>query len=324
MPKDKEKSINPAAAARKAEKQKALKKGRLSIYPFHMATCSLQKLADLPIGKAAVATQRNERLAQRNPHRLQQQIDELKALEPSGALNPRDKKNLEGLERELARVKKAKEAVGNKHDQRRPGRDGKDKGVLGKRSRDERGGGERGERGGYRRKPRRSWDARSTSSSETDESVRKIPMPRDTPPPVPTRRPVMRQGHGTNANAEPLGERRLHPLPEKPQIQAQAVYEAKPVIRNLRKEAAAFVPAAVRRKQEEIKGAGGQEIYVATTNAEASGSVGDVTVAQEGQGATAAAEADLEDEMRRLREEEEQWRRETKQAQIEEVQDEEG
>ena len=57
MAKDKseKRALNPAAAALKAQKQAAAKKG-----------------------KAQVLAQRNERLARRNPDRLQRQIDDLK------------------------------------------------------------------------------------------------------------------------------------------------------------------------------------------------------------------------------------------------------
>ena len=87
MAKDKDRALNPAAAQRKLEKQKALKKG-----------------------KAQVAAQRTERLAHRNPHRLESQISDLHALRESsgGKLSTRDQKQLEELERDTARVKKAR------------------------------------------------------------------------------------------------------------------------------------------------------------------------------------------------------------------------
>ena len=65
----------------------------------------------------------------------------------------------------------------------------------------------------------------------------------------------------------PLGQndRRLgqEGLPDRPQaaaapkVEAKVVYESKPVVRDLRKEAVAFVPAAVRVKMEKVKGIGG-------------------------------------------------------------------
>jgi hypothetical protein len=238
MAKDKEKSINPAAAQRKAEKQKALKKG-----------------------KAAVQAQRNERLAHRNPERLQRQIDDLKALQAeTGKLSLRDKKTLEDLERDIARVRKAKEVVGDKLPERKPytgrddrrGRNGEGRGgsILGKRGRDQ-------------------YNEKDGSGSETDESVRRIPMPEDTPPPIP-RRPQQQRSQGplqgSSANAIPLGEgrgggeRQPHALPDRPQPvveQPKTVYEAKPQVRDLRKEAVkAFVPAVVKKKLDASKGVG--------------------------------------------------------------------
>jgi hypothetical protein len=109
-------------------------------------------------------------------------------------------------------------------------------------------------------------------------------MPRDTPPPIPkeildkwyqARRERHgygaggRGGQGTNANSTPLGETsRYRPdsgegsnaegLPPRPAVEVKTVYEAAPVIRDLRKEAvSAFVPAAVRTKMQKAKGVGG-------------------------------------------------------------------
>lgn len=209
------------------------------------------------LGKAAIAAQRTDRLAQRNPHRIQRQIDDLKASSPTSA---RDKKTLEDLEKELARIKKAKEAVGDKftssHGDSRGGRGGGGRGggrggVLGKRSRD----------GGS------SWGRDEEDSEDTDPEVRSIPMPRDTPPPIPHRRAQRGPNvSATNANATPLGvppgggERLPHALPDKPVVAppapVQTVYESKPIIRDLRKEAVNFVPAAVQRKLNAAKGVG--------------------------------------------------------------------
>jgi len=230
MAKDKERSINPAQAQRKLDKQKALKKG-----------------------KAEIQARRNEKFARRNPDRLQRQIDELKGVQDSGQpLKPKDKQILEELERDLRAVRKAREALGdkaptfggqNRHNRPDERRD-KNAGVLGKRRRDERD----------------QWREPS-SGSETDESVRRIPMPKDTPPPIPQQH---RRNRGTNANMEPLGEgrgggeREPHALPAKPAVQeVKTVYESAPAIRNLREEAVSkFVPTAVRKKQEAIKGSG--------------------------------------------------------------------
>lgn len=96
-------------------------------------------------------------------------------------------------------------------------------------------------------------------------------MPRDTPPPIPkdvldewyAKRRARRAATG-NANHEPLGEgkganreqRRSEP-PVAP-VEVKTVYEAKPVVRDLKKEAvSAFMPATVRMKIEKGKGQGG-------------------------------------------------------------------
>ncbi|KLJ10664.1 hypothetical protein EMPG_13971 [Blastomyces silverae] len=210
MAKDKERSINPAQAQRRLEKAKALKKG-----------------------KAEVQARRNEKLARRNPDRLQRQIDNLKAAEESGQpLRPSEKQHLEELERDLRAVKKAREALGDK-----------------------------------------------APTFDGDESVRRIPMPKDTPPPIPRQHHTPRRA--TNANMEPLGEGRGRgeaqatttivpvpvPLPPPPPAAAQpkpkpepkTVYEAAPVIKDLRKEAVSkFVPTVVRMKQEAVKGQSGR------------------------------------------------------------------
>ncbi|KAK2746508.1 hypothetical protein FQN57_003134 [Myotisia sp. PD_48] len=233
MPKDKERTINPALAQRKLEKQKALKKG-----------------------KAEIQARRNEKLARRNPQRIQRQIDDFKSLEETGqTLKPQQKQALEELERDLRAINKAREALGDKAPTFGTRRDdsqrGDKGGALGKRRRE-------GEDG----RPSRQWRQQEPSSgSETDESVRRIPMPRDTPPPIPRRHQQQRwrQGprpEGTGANA--VGERTMHTLPAKPHIpEAKAVYEAAPVIRNLQKEAISkFVPATVRMKQAAVKGTG--------------------------------------------------------------------
>ncbi|KKY22472.1 putative ww domain binding protein 11 [Diplodia seriata] len=157
----KDKSLNPVAAQHKADKQRALKKN-----------------------KANVAAQRNDRLAKRNPERLQRQIDDLKGAEERGEpLRPRDRETLNNLEKEVRAIRKAREALGD------------------------------------------HAPTFGSESSETDEDVRDIPMPHDTPPPIPP-----------------------------PAAEAKTVYSAAPVHRDLRKEASRFVPAAVAQKLAAAKG----------------------------------------------------------------------
>lgn len=177
---------------------------------------------------------------------------------------------LEGLENDLKAVQKAREALGDKAP------------TFG------RGGGQWGDRGGGDRgvlgKRRRGADDASSDEDGADvpEDVRSIPMPRDTPPPIPremldawyARRRARRQ---TNANMEPLGDGRTKGRGEgrgagdddqaeqmrargerPPAYEAKTVYEAAPVVRDLKKEAvSAFTPAVVRQKMDKGKGQGG-------------------------------------------------------------------
>lgn len=199
-----------------------------------------------PPGKSEQQARRNEKLAQRNPARIQQQIDDLKALKESGGkLSAHEEQALEALEKDLKAVKKAREALGDKapqfgHGPPRHGQRGD--GVLGKR--------------------RRDAEDESSSDNDVPDDVKRIPMPRDTPPPIP--KEILDEWYAKrrakrNAERPPAGER--PPVAEKPAapvVEAKTVYEAKPVIRDLRKEAvSAFMPAAVRVKIEKGKGQGG-------------------------------------------------------------------
>lgn len=123
---------------------------------------------------------------------------------------------------------------------------------------------------------KRRRDEESSEDEDIPDEVKSIPMPRDTPPPVPKevldkwyqkRRERMgqnrdnrdnRDNRGTNANTIPLGQNdRSAPVARAPPMEAKTVYEAKPIVRDLRKEAVSFVPAAVRTKMEKSKGIGG-------------------------------------------------------------------
>lgn len=219
MVKDKEK-FNPVASHAKSLKSAAIKKN-----------------------KAAVAAQRNERLAHRNPDRLQRQIDDLKSMQEAqgGELRPKDKQMLEQWERELKTIKKAREGKeeptgrGKRVDDKRQD----DRGSLGKRRRDDNGDVQRG--------PGRDWRTHNREqqnreqSPPTDEDVRRIPMPRDTPPPIPRRQ--------FNSNPQDGGP------PVRTLAPAQIKYSSAPQVRNLQKEATAkFVPAAVAAKLKALKG----------------------------------------------------------------------
>lgn len=192
--------------------------------------------------------------------------------------------------------------------------------TLGKRKRDDEGDGESG-------------------GSETDESVRKIPMPRDTPPPISPHH--LRRHDPKNANLQPLGEgrggeRMAHALPPRPDtpVQAQTVYEAKPVVRNLRKEAvSAFVPSVVQRKFGASKGEGRllepEEMDKLEQEGYTGGGVGsDQAHGADGGLVVNAAPAvgrggdDDHKNSKKLKEEEARFEREVRGVQMEEVEDE--
>ncbi|KAI4745002.1 hypothetical protein E4T50_04633 [Aureobasidium sp. EXF-12298] len=189
----KERNLNPVAAQHKADKKQALKKS-----------------------KANVQAQRNEKLARRNPERLQRQIDDLKSLATTQQLRPKDQATLDQLEKDLRAVKKARDVLGEKA----PRREGE-------------------QHGSEQRKRRRQDD---DEDDQTDEDVRKIPMPRDTPPPIPRRN-------------------QPHQLPNKPTaapVPAQTTYSSAPVLRNLTEESKRFVPAAVAQNIARQKGQNGR------------------------------------------------------------------
>jgi len=272
--------MNPAAAQHKLDKQKSMKKG-----------------------KAEALARRNEKLARRNPDRIQRQINELKQMQESGQkLRPREQQILEALEKDLRSVQKAREALGDKapkfNERGGDGLRGKGDGVLGKRR---------------RRDDRDHRFGQESDSSETDEEVRRIPMPRDTPPPIPRQYQKRDAGPAEGAPGP-------HALPNKPPVtESKTVYEAKPEIKDLRREAInKFVPAAVRVKQESIRGQGK---LLEPEEMDRLEKAGYQTGPAEGQ---PAANPDDDEERRRLLEEEERrFNQELRSVQIEEVEDEE-
>ncbi|RVX71434.1 hypothetical protein B0A52_05006 [Exophiala mesophila] len=231
MARDKERSINPAQQQRKLEKQKQLKKSR-----------------------AELQAKRNEKLARRNPDRLERQIQDLKALEASGDIKAREKAILEELERDLKAVRKARETLGDnapKFGNSRSREGENNNHVLGKRRHD-----------GERKFPHRR---RESPGSDTDDSVRRIPMPEDTPPPIPREfRRHNNHNHNHNGSHQDPSQQGLeqqdnhhHNLPSKPApvIESKTTYSSAPQLRDLKKEAVSrFVPDVVRRKQDAVKG----------------------------------------------------------------------
>lgn len=211
----KEKNYNPVQEAKKAEKQKQIRKQ-----------------------KATVQSQRNEKLARRNPNRIQRDIDNLKELDQNGAIRPHERQRLQELEKDLAAVNKARAALGDKAPVFKPERrfdDDRDRGDRGDRG---------GRGGGVLGKRTRDGQRKADDSSDTDADVRDIPMPRDTPPPIPRRYQYQQRQSQTEEDAPPE--------PKKPTI----VYEAAPQVRDFLKEATKFMPASVAQKMKLAKGEG--------------------------------------------------------------------
>jgi hypothetical protein len=201
-----------------------------------------------PLGKAEAVNRRNEKLAKKNPERLQKQIDDLKKITTGGGkLTKHEESVLESLERDLKQVNKAREALGDKAPTfARGGPRAPGQGVLGKRRRG-------------------NDNASSDDDTNVPDDVKSIPMPRDTPPPIPKeildQWYAKRRARRANANEIPLGEgkgsRKETPVQATP-AEVKTVYEAKPMIRDLKKEAvSAFMPTAVRMKMDKGKGQGG-------------------------------------------------------------------
>ena len=219
----KERSVNPAAQQRKADKQK-----------------------DIAKNKKQVQAQRNEKLAKRNPERIQRQIDELKELEQRSVLRPKDQETLNQLERDVKGIRRARDALGDAAPSFPERRDRREDG--GPRSTRQ----EQMERRHNQHLGKRRRDEEDAHSSDTDPEVRDIPMPRDTPPPIP------RQPRKEHADAQigPDGKRIPHALPSKPAAPAQTVYSSAPQLRDLKKEAVKFMPSAVSQHKSRVKGQG--------------------------------------------------------------------
>jgi hypothetical protein len=194
----------------------------------------------------------------------------LKAITAGGGkLSRHEEQVLEGLEKEIRVISKARESLGDKAPAfNRGGRRDGDSAVLGKRRRNSAG---------------------SSTDEDVPEEVRKIPMPRDTPPPIPKEvldqwyaKRRARRNPNTDAMREDAAQNEQQTLKtEASPIEAQTVYEAKPVMRDLQREAvSAFVPTAVQKKLNKGRGQGGlmepeeadqleKEGYIKSTNEEA-------------------------------------------------------
>lgn len=131
-------------------------------------------------------------------------------------------------------------------------------------------------------KRRRYAGEESSTDDDVPGDVRSIPMPRDTPPPIPKEildKWYAKRRAQRDANKQPLGEGRWKgrvndhnemaqgaasathhttlPKPQANPIEVKSIYEAKPALRDLHKEAvAAFVPTVVQRKLDRVRGKG--------------------------------------------------------------------
>lgn len=150
---------------------------------------------------------------------------------------------LDGLEKDLKAVNKAREALGDAAPVFRAPREADHRGVLGKRR-----------RGGLD----------SSDEEDVPDDVKNIPMPRDTPPPIP--KEVMdkwwakRRARQNAERAEAGGDEGKKESAQKTAApsEPQTVYESKPMVRDLRKEAvSAFVPTSVMMKMKKGKGQDG-------------------------------------------------------------------
>lgn len=187
-------------------------------------------------------------------------------------------------------MRKAREVVGAPKNGERSDRRDNERGDRG-------GFGGRG--GGMLGKRRRDDESSDEGDEDLPEEVKRVPMPRDTPPPFPkevldkwyqarrdkrarlnpdanfnsntgqsTKDSQLERRAGTNANSTPLGandrsaafSNRSEKEAEKERVvvreEAKTVYESAPVVRDLRKEAVAFVPGVVRKKLDLAKGVG--------------------------------------------------------------------
>lgn len=133
---------------------------------------------------------RNEKLARRNPYRLEKMVTALQSI-PAEFRSQNEIKQLEEMEKELRLIKKARAETGVEEEEKAPPR-------------------------GRKEKEKKEGEE---SESETDDEVRGIKLPPGPLPPLPGQE-------------------------EKKQI----VYEAKPILRDLRKEAAKFVPTHVKKR----------------------------------------------------------------------------
>jgi hypothetical protein len=247
MPKDKSLGTNPALKFHKENKRNLLKKV-----------------------KAERASARDAKLQQRRPDQIQAQINELKALESAGKINATDKRLLESLEHDLHRLRRLRAS-------------GKSSGTIITSDNLQRRAELQAQRSTRLPKvPQRSvyYDAvfnptgapppgmpykeiadeeESDSGGSTSSSVANIPMPSGTPPPLPQRahnqlsaqskaRQPAKGRPGRVASTDATTEVTKSLQAASP---VQTIYSAAPVLRDLIKDSARFVPSKIKRSSKD-------------------------------------------------------------------------
>ncbi|KAK9465698.1 hypothetical protein V1512DRAFT_271896 [Lipomyces arxii] len=230
MPRDK--GINPAQAQHKKDKANAIKKS-----------------------KAEKAQRMTEKLSKRNPDRVARQIETLKGLEQEGRLQGPDRKLLTDLEKQLLLINKAKDKVNAPSGSRKDGNTATsqiDKGV----DRHQNKSGVYVVRGHERRSiywdpvfnptglppdgfPYQEWNDHGSEEYEVyyrpdlhEQDATGIPVP-------------------TGAALRYIREQKKIEHNKTPVESATRItYEAAPVVRDLAKESASFVPSSVLQRQQ--------------------------------------------------------------------------
>ena len=249
----KRKKLQSCTGTAQSRQEEGNKKRQASLLFLHQQT---EPALTRSPGKSDIQARRNEKLSKKNPNRIQKQIDDLRNITVSGgSLTKHEESVLEALERELKAVKKAREALGDKAP------------IFFQRH-------IRDERNALDKRRRNNGD--SSEDSGVPEDVQDIPMPRDTPPPIP--KEVMDAWHARRrARWQARNQARMVPeqvdqvrdggrtgeqdRKPKPNVESKTVYESAPQVRDLRKDAVtAFMPPAVRAKMAQT--AKGQEDQV--------------------------------------------------------------
>ncbi|KAG4301714.1 hypothetical protein PCANB_001804 [Pneumocystis canis] len=249
----KEKNYNPAQEFHKKRKREYIKK----------AKAEKQKLRD-------------EKLARRDPNKIEAQIHEFKRLEEKGQLSALDRSNLSILESDLKKVLKARKHIGPIiESEKTKARDAKEEKRLQKIPKNPK-------KSIYYDPiynpygvpppgmPYKEWSDTEDDKPSTPESIAAIPMPEGSPPPSScllykkekklyqkrfkhlnktlqenvsiSQTPLHSENRNKDENNGFVEE--IPPLTSTPII----VYSADSILRDLKKESTAFIPTAVRRK----------------------------------------------------------------------------